>query len=81
MRTTLTIADDVAAMLKQEMARSGRMFRDVLNDALRAGLTNRRGPNRPEKLKNPTRVWNARLLINIDNVQEALDLVDGPWRR
>ena len=38
MRTTLTLDDDLAMMLKQEADASGRPFRDVVNEALRRGL-------------------------------------------
>jgi hypothetical protein len=38
MRTTLTLADDVAAGLQKLVDRSGRSFKDVVNETLRAGL-------------------------------------------
>jgi hypothetical protein len=38
MRTTLTIDDDIAAILKQEMVRKGASFREIVNRALRRGL-------------------------------------------
>jgi hypothetical protein len=38
MRTTLTLDDDVASALKREADRSGRSFKEVVNEAVRAGL-------------------------------------------
>ena len=38
MRTTLTIEPDVERLLRQEMRRTGRSMKAVVNDALRAGL-------------------------------------------
>jgi plasmid stability protein len=38
MRTTLTLDDDVAAALEKKADRSGRSFKDVVNEMLRAGL-------------------------------------------
>ena len=38
MRTTLTIDDDLAALLQDTARRTGRTFRDVVNEALREGL-------------------------------------------
>ncbi|MEZ5544560.1 MAG: CopG family transcriptional regulator [Lysobacteraceae bacterium] len=38
MRTTLTLDDDVQALLKQAMRAQGRSFKQVLNDALRRAL-------------------------------------------
>ena len=42
MRTTLTLDDDVAAKLKTESQRSGRPFREIVNETLRRGLESRR---------------------------------------
>ena len=41
MRTTLTLDEDVAAKLKTAACRSGRPFRDVVNEFLRIGLAQR----------------------------------------
>jgi len=38
MRTTLTLDDDLAMMLKREAESSRRPFRDVVNDAIRRGM-------------------------------------------
>jgi hypothetical protein len=38
MRTTVTIDDDVEKKLRAAVRRSGRPFKQVLNDALRQGL-------------------------------------------
>lgn len=38
MRTTLTLDDDLAVMLKREAETAHRPFRDVVNDAIRRGL-------------------------------------------
>jgi hypothetical protein len=37
-RTTLTIDDDLAALLHEQARRTGRTFRDVVNEAIRDGL-------------------------------------------
>ena len=38
MRTTLTLDDDVAARLREEAARQGMPFKQVVNRAIRLGL-------------------------------------------
>lgn len=38
MRTTLTVDPDVERLLRQEMRRTGRSMKAVVNDVLRAGL-------------------------------------------
>jgi hypothetical protein len=40
MRTTVTLDPDVEAMLRNEMRRRGEPFKQVLNNAIRAGLRN-----------------------------------------
>lgn len=44
MRTTVTLEPDVQAMLREVSLRTGKPFKRVLNDALRAGL--KPGPQR-----------------------------------
>lgn len=39
MRTTLTVEDDLGRRLKERARREGRSFKDVVNEALRRGLT------------------------------------------
>ncbi|MFN7974865.1 MAG: CopG family transcriptional regulator [Acidobacteriota bacterium] len=39
MRTTVTLDDDVAALLKKAMRERGLSFKDALNGAVRAGMT------------------------------------------
>jgi hypothetical protein len=47
MRTTVTLDPDVETMLRREMRRSGAAFKQVLNDAVRAGLRSRAGKAEP----------------------------------
>jgi hypothetical protein len=42
MRTTLTLDEDIAARLQAEARRTGRPFKAVVNEYLRAGLAQRR---------------------------------------
>src|SRR5687767_9359073 len=44
MRTTLTIDDDVAALLREEAIRQGLPFKQALNRTLRLGLRAAAGP-------------------------------------
>ncbi len=44
MRTTTTIDDDLAATLKEASRRSGKPFKQVLNETLRAGLQAQQAP-------------------------------------
>ena len=53
MRTTLTIDDDVARQLREIVHRSGKPFKNVVNEALRAGIENDRiaDVSRPYRLE------------------------------
>jgi hypothetical protein len=48
MRTTLTIEPDVESLLAQEVQRSRKPLKQVVNEALRRGLT--RAATKPHKL-------------------------------
>lgn len=82
MRTTLTLDDDVAAKLKVEIRRSGRSFKQAVNDALRRGLTGRAEstPRRPFKVE-ARDMGRLRAGLSLDNVAEILDQAEGPSHR
>lgn len=82
MRTTLTLDEDVAAKLRAEARRSGRSFRDIVNDTLRRGLATRR----PAPTRKPFTVMArdlGKLLpgLSLDNVADLLEQVEGPLHR
>lgn len=49
MRTTVTLDDDVERMLRDEMHRSRKSFKETLNTALRLGLNAKSGRGKPKK--------------------------------
>ena len=82
MRTTLTIDEDVAAKLKAEVRRSGKPFKDVVNESLRSGLLRRRDRSAREPFRVKARSLGAlRPGLSLENVGELIDLVEGPERR
>jgi len=73
MRTTLTIDDEIATSLKDLAHRSGRTFRQVVNDALRKGAHALENPEaKPYKLS-PASLGSVRPNINLE---KALSLAD-----
>lgn len=81
MRTTLTLDDDVRAKLEAEMRKTGRSFKETVNEVLRVGL-NARGEAKPAKpFKIYARDLGTRPGINFDNIEELLDQIEGPMRR
>ncbi len=66
MRTTLTIDDQLIAALKETARRSGKPFKQVANEALRAGLRELARPTpRPYRLQ-PAGMGQARFGIDLD---------------
>lgn len=80
MRTTLTLDEDVAAKLQAEARKSGRPFKEVVNEVLRRGFATRppRGSRTPFKVV-------ARDLgasrANLDDVSALLEQVEGSLHR
>ena len=73
MRTTLTIDDDVAALLNKEVRKTGEPFKQVVNRAIRLGLTTgRRTPPKPFKVK----PFNLKL-PHFTKVEELLEELEG----
>jgi hypothetical protein len=54
MRTTVTLDPDVESMLRKEVRRRGEPFKQVLNNAIRAGLRNTGMPRRGAEFEFPT---------------------------
>jgi plasmid stability protein len=82
MRTTLTLDDDVAAKLKAEARRSGRSFRDIVNDTLRRGLATRRVAPTLKPFKVVARDLGHLLPgLTLDRVADLLEQVEGPLYR
>jgi metal-responsive CopG/Arc/MetJ family transcriptional regulator len=76
MRTTVVLDEDVAAALDRIRRERSAGLSDVINDLIRTGLKAR--PPRE-----PFRQRSERIGIHVDvtNVAEALELLDGPGAR
>jgi predicted CopG family antitoxin len=77
MRTTLTLDDDVAAKLKEEMKHSGKSFKETLNTVLRNGLNIPRKRKVEPFIVNP-KEFRPRITLDYDNIGELLEQIDGP---
>lgn len=76
MRTTLTIDEDVASLLKKEARKSGEPFKQIVNRALRLGLAAKQPARKPFKVK-PINLG----LPPFTKVEELLDWLEGPEHR
>jgi len=82
MRTTMTLDDDVAAKLKAEARRSGRSFRETVNEMLRRGLSTRQSRSPKETFRVVTRDLGKLLPgLTLDSVADLLEQVEGPLYR
>jgi len=79
MRTTLTIDDDVAFGLRKLQEKDhDKSFKEIVNEVLRRGLG---APKPKKKVKVKTFSMGLREGISLDNIEELLDQVEGPFRR
>jgi len=78
----LTLDEDVAAKLKRESRRSGRSFRDVVNDMLRRGLASREpAVPRPAFKVHARDLGELKRGLNLDDIGGLLEEVEGPQHR
>jgi hypothetical protein len=82
MRTTITLDDDIAARLQAESRKTGRPFKAVVNDYLRAGLAQRRAVKTMARFRvEPVSMGALRPGHSYDNVGALLEEIEGPERR
>jgi hypothetical protein len=79
-RTTLSIDDDIAAILEQEMRRSGDSFKETVNRLLRLGLLASREPGK-KKFRVVPRALGLPRGTNYDNVEELIESLEGAAHR
>lgn len=82
MRTTLTLDEDAAAKITAESRRSGRSFKQVVNDTLRNGLAAKsRAHKLPPFRVSPQHTFRLRPGFNYDKPEEVFDQLDGAARQ
>jgi hypothetical protein len=82
MRTTLTLDEDVAARLQAEVRQSGRPFKVVVNDHLRAALSQRKTIQAAPTFRvAPRALGGPQPGLSYDDVGAMLDQVEGTHRR
>ena len=81
MRTTLTLEDDVAKLVAQEVKRSGEPFKATVNRLLRAGLIASRQQLKPKPFKVKPIAMGLRPGLSYDSISTLLEEAEGPWHR
>ena len=77
MRTTVTLADDVAAAVEKLRRERGIGLSEAVNDLVRAGLLPRE-PRPPFRQKSYDM---GKALIDYANVADAIEQIEGPLAR
>jgi hypothetical protein len=79
-RTTLSLDNDVANLLNQEIRRSGVSFKAAVNHYLRLGLTAAKQPARKKFVVKPLAIGLPPGL-SYDNVGELIEALEGPLHK
>jgi len=81
-RTTITLDDDLLRRLKLEMRRSGKSFKDMVNETVRQGLSSRRSRTklRPFKIKG-MRDLGSFPGLDYDNIGKLTEYAEGPTHK
>lgn len=75
MRTTVTLDDDVAALIESERARTGESFRAAINRLLRRGAR-----TRPAVPAEPVPLLPGRPVLDVSDVSALLATLDDERR-
>ncbi len=76
MRTTVTLAEDIAAAVRRLQRQQNVGVSEAINRLARAGLTVK--PERPAFVQ---RTADLGLKMDVTNVEEVLEIVEGPAHR
>jgi len=82
MRTTLTIDDDVAFGLRKiQEDDPAKPFKQIVNEALRRGLNGSLNKEKKKPFKIKPFNLGLREGLSYDNIEELLDIAEGPNRQ
>jgi len=77
-RTTLTLDDDVARMVEEEVRQSGETFKGVVNALIRDGVVARRNPQKRKRFVVKPFALGTGLGTRFRNVNELIEALEGP---
>jgi hypothetical protein len=77
MRTTLTIDDDLAGLLKRRARELGLPFKEVINRTLRAGLGEQAKPRQRAAPKTIPHAFGFRPGIDLDKLNQLVDELEA----
>jgi len=77
MRTTLTLDDDLASLLKARARQFGISFKDMVNRAVRSGLGREMGPSGRDVPKTVPHSFGFRPGIDLDKLNQLVDELEA----
>lgn len=77
MRTTLTLDDDVASLLKERARQLGISFKEMVNSAIRAGLGEEPGSRRRKAPKTEPHSFGFRAGVDLDKLNQLADELEA----
>jgi hypothetical protein len=80
-RTTLSIDDDIAVLLEQEVRRSGKPFKVVVNNLLSLGLAQTHQPQAVPAFRVTPRAMGLGSGQSYDDISALLEELEGPEHR
>jgi predicted transcriptional regulator len=80
-RTTLTLDDDVARLIEEEVRRSGDSFKNTVNSLLRKGLVARRHPQPRKRFIVTPVALNTGLGSRYEKAEDLMEAMEGPMHR
>jgi len=77
-RTTVTLDDDVRAKLDHEMRKTGKSFKETVNEAIRVGLLS--NCNKPDEKPFKVKAWSMGLKpgYSFDKPWDLIEEIEGP---
>jgi hypothetical protein len=78
-RKTVTLDDDVRTKLEAEMRKSGKSFKETVNETLRIGLLTRKKVNGNKPFKIQARDLGLKPGYNLDKTWELIEEIEGPY--
>ena len=78
-RTTITLDDDVRAKLEAEMRKSGKSFKDTVNETLRSGLFSRQKSSASAPFKVEAKDMGLRPGYDLDKTWDLIEEIEGPY--
>ena len=80
-RTTLTLDEDVIAKLREDMRRTGKSFKETVNENLRVAFTFKASPKPRKKFVVHAREMGKGPASSFECTSELIEFLEGPLHR